>query len=213
MEELEDGEGKWDGRLFLGRGKGVGFEGVVLRSMDGLEGVLSGLGIEDVGLRGVATELEEGGGEGGAGGRMEILVCTHGSRDCRCSDRGVPLVEALREEVKRRGLVGKVAVSEVGHVGGHKWVLFCPPSFLHSRILLPVSRTQSSKSHLPMKQADLTRVNKADSPDTQPTPSSSHLLICSQTSPPPTPQRYSLTCSTVDRKIHRCGIIGGGGMA
>lgn len=42
-----------------------------------------------------------------------VLVCTHGSRDCRCAERGVPLVQALREE----GL----DVREVAHVGGHRW--------------------------------------------------------------------------------------------
>lgn len=42
-----------------------------------------------------------------------VLVCTHGSRDCRCHDRGVPLVKALRE----RGM----QAMEIGHVGGHKW--------------------------------------------------------------------------------------------
>ena len=50
----------------------------------------------------------------------EILVCTHGSRDCRCSVRGAGLVDALREEVERRGL--GVRVGEVAHLGGHKWV-------------------------------------------------------------------------------------------
>jgi hypothetical protein len=43
----------------------------------------------------------------------EVLVCTHGARDCRCSDHGGPLVKALREE--------GVAVREIAHVGGHKW--------------------------------------------------------------------------------------------
>ncbi|KAK8850758.1 hypothetical protein IAR55_004678 [Kwoniella newhampshirensis] len=54
-------------------------------------------------------------------GVKEILVCTHGSRDCRCSDRGAPLVTALREEVRKRGLTDKVKIGEVAHVGGHKW--------------------------------------------------------------------------------------------
>jgi hypothetical protein len=49
---------------------------------------------------------------------IEILVCTHGSRDCRCSDRGTPLVNALRDEIERRGLDFKVR--EIAHVGGHK---------------------------------------------------------------------------------------------
>ncbi|WRT70947.1 uncharacterized protein IL334_007946 [Kwoniella shivajii] len=54
-------------------------------------------------------------------GVREILVCTHGSRDCRCSDRGGPLVEALREEVERRGVGDKVKIGEIAHVGGHKY--------------------------------------------------------------------------------------------
>lgn len=52
-------------------------------------------------------------------GAKSILVCTHGSRDCRCADQGGPLVAALREEVARRG--ADVQVKEVSHVGGHKW--------------------------------------------------------------------------------------------
>jgi hypothetical protein len=55
--------------------------------------------------------------------RYEVLVCTHGSRDCRCSDRGGPLVSALREEIHRRGMGHRVKVSEIAHVGGHKWVV------------------------------------------------------------------------------------------
>ncbi|ORY26809.1 Sucrase/ferredoxin-like-domain-containing protein [Naematelia encephala] len=51
----------------------------------------------------------------------EILVCTHGSRDCRCSDRGGPLVDALRAEIRRRDLDDEIKVSEIAHVGGHKW--------------------------------------------------------------------------------------------
>lgn len=51
---------------------------------------------------------------------VEVLVCTHGSRDCRCSDRGGALVSALRDELAKRGLEGRIKVSEVAHVGGHK---------------------------------------------------------------------------------------------
>lgn len=53
-------------------------------------------------------------------GKHEILVCTHGARDCRCSDRGSPLVDALRKEIGRRGVEGRVGVREIAHVGGHK---------------------------------------------------------------------------------------------
>ena len=52
--------------------------------------------------------------------KQEIFVCTHGARDCRCSDRGGPLVDALRKEIARRGLGDAVSVKEIAHVGGHK---------------------------------------------------------------------------------------------
>ena len=50
----------------------------------------------------------------------EILVCTHGSRDCRCADRGGALVRALRNEVRKRRLGDTVRIGEIAHVGGHK---------------------------------------------------------------------------------------------
>jgi len=68
------------------------------------------------------TEFNSGRGRQAGDGVHEILVCTHGSRDCRCSDRGGPLVDALRGEIERRGLHGRVKVNEIAHVGGHKWV-------------------------------------------------------------------------------------------
>jgi hypothetical protein len=48
----------------------------------------------------------------------EILVCTHGSRDCRCSNLGGQLVESLRTEISKRG--SGIEVREIAHVGGHK---------------------------------------------------------------------------------------------
>lgn len=57
---------------------------------------------------------------------IQLYVCTHGARDCRCGDVGGRVVKALREEVQRRtetdphGLVSRVKVGEVGHVGGHQ---------------------------------------------------------------------------------------------
>lgn len=68
---------------------------------------------------GLGLEATQAGAED-MSGEAEIVICTHGSRDCRCSDRGGALVEALREEIVRRGVGGKVRVSEVAHVGGHK---------------------------------------------------------------------------------------------
>lgn len=62
------------------------------------------------------TELQPKSGSDG----VEILVCTHGSRDCRCANKGGALVSALREEIIKRDLEGRVKVSEIAHVGGHK---------------------------------------------------------------------------------------------
>ena len=59
----------------------------------------------------------------GAAASMEIFICTHGSRDCRCSDRGGPLVQALRREISKKGVENEVKVREIAHVGGHKCVL------------------------------------------------------------------------------------------
>jgi hypothetical protein len=60
--------------------------------------------------RGVEEEME----------KVEILVCTHGSRDCRCSDRGGALVHSLRDDIKMRGWGDQIEISEIAHVGGHK---------------------------------------------------------------------------------------------
>ena len=72
------------------------------------------------GMRGTSglepTQPEKSGREG----HVEVYVCTHGSRDCRCADRGGPLVDALKSEVERRGLKGRVKIGEIAHVGGHK---------------------------------------------------------------------------------------------
>lgn len=57
---------------------------------------------------------------------IQLYVCTHGARDCRCGDIGSRFFSALREEVWKRtemdphGPVSKIKVAEVGHVGGHE---------------------------------------------------------------------------------------------
>ena len=55
----------------------------------------------------------------------DILVCTHGARDCRCGEKGGKVYEALKEEVKGMQKDGpdlpKVRVGEIAHVGGHKY--------------------------------------------------------------------------------------------
>ncbi|KAF7792659.1 hypothetical protein EIP86_003756 [Pleurotus ostreatoroseus] len=52
---------------------------------------------------------------------LNLYVCTHGERDCRCAEHGGAVYEALRAEVRRRGLGASVRVAGVGHVGGHKY--------------------------------------------------------------------------------------------
>ena len=69
---------------------------------------------------GVGGLGEPSAGRDAGHGRHEILVCTHGARDCRCADRGGPLVTALRKEIERQGIGERVMVGEVAHVGGHK---------------------------------------------------------------------------------------------
>ncbi|MDX1624341.1 MAG: sucrase/ferredoxin-like family protein [Gemmatimonadota bacterium] len=49
-----------------------------------------------------------------------VFVCVHGERDDRCGRCGPPLIDALREAVRARGL-DDVAVRATSHVGGHKY--------------------------------------------------------------------------------------------
>ncbi|KAF9195294.1 hypothetical protein BGZ51_002809 [Haplosporangium sp. Z 767] len=50
-----------------------------------------------------------------------ILVCVHGSRDCRCGDRGGELYRILKDMVKMTGLTNSVKIYGVSHIGGHKY--------------------------------------------------------------------------------------------
>ncbi|CEL53589.1 hypothetical protein RSOLAG1IB_06444 [Rhizoctonia solani AG-1 IB] len=52
---------------------------------------------------------------------IDIYVCTHGTRDCRCGDIGGEIVQALRA-MKRPD----VRVFDIGHIGGHKYAEFAP---------------------------------------------------------------------------------------
>ncbi|GAM27265.1 hypothetical protein SAMD00019534_104400, partial [Acytostelium subglobosum LB1] len=49
-----------------------------------------------------------------------IYVCTHGQRDARCGFCGPILVDAIKKEIKSRG-VNDVKVFGISHVGGHKY--------------------------------------------------------------------------------------------
>lgn len=46
---------------------------------------------------------------------LDIYVCTHGARDCRCGDIGGELIHILRETAPP-----DVRVFDIAHVGGHK---------------------------------------------------------------------------------------------
>ncbi|KAJ7100723.1 Sucrase/ferredoxin-like-domain-containing protein [Mycena belliarum] len=60
-------------------------------------------------------------------GEIQMYVCTHGERDCRCGDMGGKVFQALRAELDRRlladpdGSAKRVTLGEVSHVGGHKF--------------------------------------------------------------------------------------------
>jgi hypothetical protein len=57
---------------------------------------------------------------------IDIYVCTHGARDCRCGDTGTAVLQALREGIAERaasdaeGLWKRIRLGEVAHVGGHQ---------------------------------------------------------------------------------------------
>lgn len=65
--------------------------------------------------------------EGGLGPVSGVMVCTHGARDCRCVERGAPLVRALRDALSSSSSPSAdspgtdLQVTEIAHVGGHKW--------------------------------------------------------------------------------------------
>jgi len=90
-----------------------GFTEDVLRS-EGFKGDVDRL----LASHGSVTSIEGITKEQGQETKKEILVCTHGSRDCRCSDLGGALVKSLRSEISKRNL--DVQVREIAHVGGHK---------------------------------------------------------------------------------------------
>jgi Sucrase/ferredoxin-like len=51
---------------------------------------------------------------------VDLYVCTHRARDCRCGNIGPQVVKALREQAQKHP--GRIRVREIGHVGGHKYV-------------------------------------------------------------------------------------------
>ncbi|TFK23814.1 hypothetical protein FA15DRAFT_593482 [Coprinopsis marcescibilis] len=58
--------------------------------------------------------------------QVDLYVCTHANRDCRCGTMGGLVAEALREEIKRLQKTNpsstpRIRIGEVAHVGGHKY--------------------------------------------------------------------------------------------
>lgn len=113
--EFEEG-GKYVARLFTSNGniEWDGFGEDILRKRDGgfekeVDRLLGGKGGDGISTTILGTSMERA---------DEILVCTHGSRDCRCSDLGGQLVISLKSEIEARGL--GIKVREIAHVGGHK---------------------------------------------------------------------------------------------
>lgn len=62
---------------------------------------------------------------------VHIYVCTHGTRDCRCGDKGPALIQALKTEIqvrksassvdnRKEGFWDRIKIGEIAHVGGHK---------------------------------------------------------------------------------------------
>ncbi|KAG0369832.1 Sucrase/ferredoxin-like-domain-containing protein [Gamsiella multidivaricata] len=50
-----------------------------------------------------------------------VLVCTHGSRDCRCGEQGGDFYRVLKDMVQATGLSGSIKIYGVSHIGGHKY--------------------------------------------------------------------------------------------
>ncbi|KAG0199565.1 hypothetical protein BGX28_007218 [Mortierella sp. GBA30] len=66
-----------------------------------------------------------------------VLVCVHGSRDCRCGDQGGDLYKILNDMVQATGLTNSVKIYGVSHIGGHKFApntIMYPSGDWHGRI-------------------------------------------------------------------------------
>ncbi|KAF9334733.1 hypothetical protein BG006_001602 [Podila minutissima] len=80
----------------------------------------------------ITTELVPGSGEPIALTLLRepsaVLVCVHGSRDCRCGDHGGELYTILRDMVAMTGLSQSIKVYGISHIGGHK---FAPNTIMY----------------------------------------------------------------------------------
>ncbi|KAF9175070.1 hypothetical protein BGX21_009323 [Mortierella sp. AD011] len=90
-----------------------------------LEKLISETGSADEESNSVRTELVPGSGEVVTIELVQepsaVLVCTHGSRDCRCGDQGGEFYRILKDMVQATGLTNSIKIYEVSHIGGHKW--------------------------------------------------------------------------------------------
>lgn len=50
-----------------------------------------------------------------------VLVCIHGSRDCKCGERGGDMFKILKDMVQMTGLTNSVKIYGISHIGGHKY--------------------------------------------------------------------------------------------
>ncbi|KAF9295224.1 hypothetical protein BGZ88_002568 [Linnemannia elongata] len=57
-----------------------------------------------------------------------VLVCIHGSRDCKCGERGGDMFKILKDMVQMTGLTNSVKIYGVSHIGGHK---FAPNTIMY----------------------------------------------------------------------------------
>ncbi|KAG0271421.1 hypothetical protein BGZ95_000769 [Linnemannia exigua] len=57
-----------------------------------------------------------------------VLVCIHGSRDCKCGERGGDMYKILKDMVQMTGLTNSVKIYGVSHIGGHK---FAPNTIMY----------------------------------------------------------------------------------
>src|SRR5258705_5998320 len=58
---------------------------------------------------------------------VDVYVCTHAARDCRCGERGQQVYETLVRSVEEErirnpsSLAHRIRIGAVGHVGGHQY--------------------------------------------------------------------------------------------
>ncbi|KAF8937442.1 hypothetical protein BGZ58_002706 [Dissophora ornata] len=91
--------------------------------------------------RGVRTELVPGSGETITIELVTepsaVLVCIHGSRDCRCGEQGGEFYQILKDMVQATGLTNSIKIYGVSHIGGHKFApntIMYPSGDWHGRL-------------------------------------------------------------------------------